>query len=137
VWIFWGTLMISALDCFISMYFQQIPFVSIIALIGFMVASIILTCALHNKKVDLFDDDSIDEYKKYIKQESNSSMIFSFIIFIIFNINNYLIPFVTHQEHPKITSLRSQIPSTATNAMITGLIIYMIAKSKSIRTYKK
>lgn len=137
VWIFWGTLMISALDCFISMYFQQIPFISIIALIGLMVNSIIFTRALRNKKVDLFDVDSKDEYQKYIKKARNGSILFAFVMFIIFNINNYLIPFVTHQELPKITALSSQIPTTATIAMITGLIIYMIAKSKIIRTYKK
>ena len=137
VWIFWGTLMISALDCFISMYFQHIPVVSILALIGLMVASTLISRALHNKKVDLFDVDSKAEYQKYIKKARNGSILFAFVMFITFNINNYLIPFVMHQELPKITVLSVQLPTTAIIAMITGLIIYMIAKSKIIRTYKK
>src|SRR5699024_5678332 len=129
--------MISALDCFISMYFQHIPFVSILALIGLMVASTLISRALHNKKVDLFDVDSKAEYQKYIKKARNGSILFAFVMFITFNINNYLIPFVMHQELPKITVLSAQLPTTAIIAMITGLIIYMIAKSKIIRTYKK
>ena len=137
VLLFWGTLMISALDCFISMYFQHIPFVSILALIGLMVASTLISRALHNKKVDLFDVDSKAEYQKYIKKARNGSILFAFVMFITFNINNYLIPFVMHQELPKITVLSAQLPTTAIIAMITGLIIYMIAKSKIIRTYKK
>ncbi|WP_224395570.1 DUF3278 domain-containing protein [Staphylococcus cohnii] len=137
VWIFWGTLIISALDCFISLYFQQIPFVSILALIGLMVASTILTRALYNKKVDLFDVDSKAEYQKYIKKARNGSIIFALVMFITFNINNYLIPFVMHQELPEITALSAQLPMTTIIAIITGFIIYMIAKSKIIRTYKK
>lgn len=73
---------------------------------------------------------------KIHQKARNGSILFAFVMFIIFNINNYIIPFVTHQELPKITALSSQIPTTATIAMITGLIIYMIAKSKIIRTYK-
>ncbi|NWN85361.1 MULTISPECIES: hypothetical protein [Staphylococcus] len=34
VWIFWGTLIISTLDIFVSMYLKQIPVVSILAMIA-------------------------------------------------------------------------------------------------------
>ncbi|MFH4909867.1 hypothetical protein ABVB33_04190 [Staphylococcus cohnii] len=42
-----------------------------------------------------------------------------------------------HQELPEITALSAQLPMTTIIAIITGLIIYMIAKSKIIRTYIK
>ncbi|MCY1038275.1 hypothetical protein OWI77_05495 [Staphylococcus nepalensis] len=136
VWIFWGTLIISTLDIFVSMYLKQIPVVSILAMIALTVASIVFTSSLRNKKIDRFEVDSKKEYQRYIKKARKGSFIFAFAMFIVFNINNYLIPFVIHQSLPENSELTYQLLIFATIAAIAGWIIYMISKAKITRTYK-
>lgn len=56
-------------------------------------------------------------------------------MFIVFNINNYWIPYITGANFPQSSNILKDLLVNLIIAIITGFVIYGFAKMKLIKTY--
>ncbi|PHK49993.1 hypothetical protein [Staphylococcus edaphicus] len=135
-WIFWGSLIVGTLDFFINSYLGQLPALGILTYIFILIYSVILVVSLRKKKVDTLEVHTEAQYKIQLKKLHKSSLLFATIMFIIFNLNYYWIPFVTGSDLPHRSDILTNLLTTLIIALITGFVVYGFAKSKLIKTYK-
>lgn len=76
------------------------------------------------------------QYKTQLKKLHKSSILFATIMFIIFNLSNYWIPYITGSNLPQSSDILKYLFINLIIAIISGLIIYGFAKMKLIKTYK-
>lgn len=135
-WIFYGGLIVSASDFFITSYLNRLPLLGTITFILVLIYSITLVGSLRKKKVDTLEVHSEAQYKTQLKKLHKSSILFATIMFIIFNLSNYWIPYITGSNLPQSSDTLKYLFINLIIAIISGLIIYGFAKMKLIKTYK-
>lgn len=134
-WLFYGGLIVSASDIFIAIYLNRLPLLGTLTFILVLIYSITLVGSLRKKKVDTLEVHSETQYKKQLKKIHKSSILFATIMFIVFNLNDYWIPYITGANLPQSSDTLKNLLVNLIIAIITGFIIYGFAKIKLIKTY--
>ncbi|PTI46371.1 hypothetical protein BU120_01625 [Staphylococcus xylosus] len=134
-WIFYGGLIVSASDIFITIYLNRLPLLGTLTFILILIYSITLVGSLRKKNVDTLEVHTEAQYKNQLKKIHKRSILFATIMFIVFNINNYWIPYITGANSPQSSDTLKNLLVDLIIAIITGFIIYGFAKMKLIKTY--
>ncbi len=134
-WLFYGGLIVSASDIFITIYLNRLPVLGSLTLILLLIYSITLVGSLRKKNVDTLEVHTEAQYKKQLKKIHKRIILFATIMFIVFNINNYWIPYITGANFPQSSNILKDLFVNLIIAIITGFVIYGFAKMKLIKTY--
>lgn len=135
-WIFYGGLIISASDFFITSYLNRLPILGTLTFILILIYSIILIASLRKKKVDTLEVYTEAQYKMQLKKLHKSSILFATIMFVVFNLNDYWIPLISGSDLPQSSDILKNLFVNLIIAIITGFVIYGFARIKLIKAYK-